>query len=266
MKSRTLKALPLVTALALASGWAGAQSSGATGGGTTGTGSSMTGGRAAPAAQAGTGTRNAETNKDDNLSRGDRKFIQDVAGSGMFEVQAAQLASAKATNPEVKSFASKLVDDHQQANNELVQIANAKKVELPAAPPKGKRHEVEKLGKASGANFDKQFMQQVGIKDHQADIKKFEKASKDVKDPQLKAWVEKTLPHLREHLAMAQKIQGGGGAAAMGHTDAKAQKSANAQNNAQGTTQNSSAPKPDVTTATPKGGATGTNTGGKTGS
>lgn len=245
MKANTLRTFPLVAALALASGWAGAQSAGTSGGGTTGTGSSMTGGRSAPAAQPGTGTRNAETNKDDKLSRGDRKFIEEVAGGGMYEVQAAQLASAKATNPDVKSFASKLVDDHQQANNELVQLANAKKVELPAAPPRGKRGAIEKLGKKSGADFDKTFMEQVGIKDHKDDIKKFEKASKDVKDPELKAWVDKTLPHLREHLAMAEKIKAGGSTASMGHAGSA---------------------KPDVGTATPKGGATGTNTGQKTGS
>jgi putative membrane protein len=255
MKAKTFRAVPLVAALALASGWAFGQAAGNTGGGTTGTGSSMTGGRAAPAAQPGTGTRNAETKKDDAISRGDRKFIQDAAGGGMYEVQAAQLASAKATNPDVKSFASKLVDDHQQANNELVQIANAKKVELPAAPPRGKRQAIEKLGKLSGAEFDKRFMEEVGIEDHQSDIKKFEKASKDVKDSQLKAWVEKTLPHLREHLAMAQKIRGGGSAASMGHTG-----NSSAGNAVVG------GPKPEVGTATPKGGATGTNTGAKTGS
>src|SRR4051812_37776214 len=124
MKAKTLRTLPLVAALALASGWSFGQATG-------NTGSSMTGGRAAPAAQAGTGTRNAETNKDDAISHGDRKFTQDVAGAGMFEVQVSQLAASKASSPDVKSFASKLVDDHQQANNELVQIANAKKVELP---------------------------------------------------------------------------------------------------------------------------------------
>jgi putative membrane protein len=259
MKAKTLRTLPLVAALALASGWAFGQAAGNTGSGTTGTGSSMTGGRAAPAAQPGTGTRNAETKKDDAISRGDRKFIQDVAGGGMYEVQAAQLASAKATNPDVKSFASKLVDDHQQANNELVQIANAKKVELPAAPPRGKRKAVEKLGKMQGAEFDKHFIKEVGIKDHESDIRKFEKASKDVKDAQLKAWVDKTLPHLREHLAMARKIEGGGAAASMGHTGGAAKADSNANANA-------NAAKPEVGTATPKGAATGTNTGNKTGS
>jgi putative membrane protein len=248
MTPKALRTLPLVAALALTCGFAGAQSAGNTGGGTTGTGSSMTGGRSAPAVQQGSGTRNAESRKDDQLSRGDRKFIQEAAGDGMYEVQVSQLASSKATSPDVKSFASKLVDDHQQANNELVQLANSKKVELPAAPPRGKRSATEKLGKKSGADFDKTYITQVGIKDHEKDIKKFEKASKDVKDPQLKAWVDKTLPHLREHLAMAQKIQGGNnaGGASMGHT--------------------SGAAKPEVSTATPKGGATGTNTGNKTGS
>lgn len=215
---QTLRILPLAAALALAGGWAGAQT-GSTGGGTSGgTGSSMTGGRAAPAVQPGTGTRNAETNKDDKLSRHDRRFIEDAAGGGMFEVQVAQLAATKASDQNVKSFAGKLVDDHQQANNELVQIANAKKVELPAAPPRGERHEIEKLGKLSGTAFDKHFVEEVGVKAHQKDIKRFEKAANDVKDPDLKAWVQKTLPHLREHLAMAQQLQHGQGGAAMGHS------------------------------------------------
>jgi putative membrane protein len=216
MKAKTLQALPLVAGLALASGWAFGQAAG-----NTGTGSSMTGGRSAPAAQPGTGTRNTESNKDDKLSRGDRKFIEEAAGGGMFEVQVSQLAASKATNPDVKSFASKLVDDHQKANDELVQLANAKKVELPAAPPRAKRHEIEKFGKLSGDKFDKQYMEHVGVKDHEKDIRKFEKASKDVKDPDLKAWVDKTLPTLKEHLAMAQKIEGGGSTASMGHTGTK---------------------------------------------
>jgi putative membrane protein len=246
-----LKAPCAALALAFASGLAGAQSTpGNANTATPGVGSSMTGGRAAPAAQPGTGTRNSETSKDDQLARGDRKFIQDAAGAGMFEVQIAQLAASKATDPNIKSFASKLVDEHQQANNELVQLANAKKVELPAAPPRAKRHEIEQLGKKSGNDFDKAFVEHVGLKDHEKDIKKFEKASGKVKDPELKAWIDKTLPHLREHLAMAQQLSGkGGNSAAMGN---------------RGTVTTPHAP--DIGTATPKGAATGTNTGGKTGS
>ena len=187
------------------------------------TGSSMTGGQAAPMAQPGTGTRNAETKKDDTLAKADRKFIQKAAEGGMFEVEIAQLAASKATDPAVKSFASMLVDEHSKANNELVQLANARKVELPAAPPRGKRKDIEKLGKKTGADFDSAFVREVGIKDHEKDIKMFEKGSEKARDAQLKAWIDKTLPHLRQHLAQAQKLPQAGRAsdpAAMGNRGA----------------------------------------------
>lgn len=173
---------------------------------TTGTGTSATGGQAAPATQPGAGTRDVPSAKDDKVARRDRKFIEDAANSGMFEVQVAQLAAAKATDPQVKSFASMLVDHHTAANNELVKIANARKVELPAAPKRALRRDVEKLGKKEGAEFDRDFVREIGIQAHEKDIKMFEKAREDVKDPELQAFVEKTLPVLREHLAHAQKL------------------------------------------------------------
>jgi putative membrane protein len=198
MKTTRLLTLPALVALAFSFGAAQAQ--------TPGTGSSVTGGQSAPAAQPGTGTRNLPTKQDDKVARGDRKFIEEAAGSGMFEVQVSQLAASKATDPNVKSYASMLVDHHTAANNELVKIANARKVELPAAPKRALRRDIEKLGKKSGEEFDRDYVRNVGIKAHEKDIKLFEKASKDVKDAELKAFVDKTLPVLREHLAAAQKL------------------------------------------------------------
>jgi putative membrane protein len=204
----SLALLPALLALAFATGSAQAQAPS--------TGSSVTGGQSAPAVQPGTGTRNTPTRKD-KVARGDRKFIDDAANSGMFEVQVGQLAASKASDANVKSFASMLVDQHTAANNELVKIANARGVELPAAPKHSMRRDIEKLGKKSGDEFDRDFVREVGIKDHKKDIKEFEKASKDVKDPELKAFVDKSLPMLREHLAAAEKLpQSGKNAAAMG--------------------------------------------------
>jgi putative membrane protein len=245
MNKPVLRALPLALSLALACGFASAADT--AGSGTASTGSSVTGGQSAPAAQPATGTRNSNTKKNSQLARGDRKFMQDAAEDGMFEVQVGQLAANKASDDKVKQFASKLVEDHQSANNELVQLANTKGGELSAAPPRGKRRDLEKLGKDSGSKFDDKFVK-AQVKDHEKDIKKFEKASGKVKDPQLKAWIDKTLPHLREHLAMAQQLPEAGkhksDAASMG---------------------NSGASKSDMGT-TPGGAATGTNTGKKTGS
>ena len=208
MKTIRLLALPALLALALGSGVAQAQ--------TAGTGSSVTGSQSAPMAQPGAGTRNLPVQRE-KIARGDRKFIDEAAGSGMFEVQIGQLAAAKATDQNVKSFASMLVDQHKAANNELFQIANAKGVELPAAPKRALRRDIDKLGKKNGDAFDRDFVRNVGIKAHEKDIKMFEKARDDVKDPDLRAFVNKTLPVLREHLAAAQKLpQSGKNAAATG--------------------------------------------------
>lgn len=199
-----MAALALVVSL----GTAIAQSGGTTGtpGGPTGAGSSVTGGGAAPASQPGEGTRNTPTGKDDKLARGDRKFIENAAASGMFEVQVSQLAATKAADQAVKNYAQMLVEHHSTANNELVQLANARKVELPAAPPRAMRRDMEKLGKKNGAEFDREYVREVGIKAHQKDIKMFQKASEDLKDADLKAWASKTLPTLQQHLAQAQQL------------------------------------------------------------
>jgi putative membrane protein len=227
MKPPSMHALPLVLSLALTCGLAVAQTtgSGTTAGTPPSTGSSVTGGQSAPAVQPGTGTRKSDTRKTEKLARGDRKFIQEAAEGGMFEVQAGQLAANKAADDGVKTFANKLVEDHSAANNELVQLANSKGLELPAAPGRGKRRDLEKLGKESGAKFDRMFVKDA-VKDHQKDIKQFEKESGKVKDADLKAWIDKTLPHLREHLAMAQKLQASekDNAASMGARGSSTQK------------------------------------------
>lgn len=207
MKTQQFKLSACAVALAFSFGSALAQySSPSQPAGSGGAGTSATGGRSAPQAQPGTGTRNAESKKDDQVARGDRKFIQEAAGGGMFEVQAAQLAAKQASDPEVKKFAGMLVDQHTKANDELVKLANAKRVELPAAPPRAMRRDIEKLGKKQGEEFDREFVREVGVKSHEKTIKDFEKAGKDTKDPELKAFIDKTLPTLKEHLAMAQKL------------------------------------------------------------
>jgi len=205
----TMKLSAVALAMAFSLGSAIAQtSSSAQPSGSGGAGTSATGGRSAPAAQQGEGTRNTETKKDDKIASGDRKFIEKAAGGGMFEVQAGQLAATRAQSPDVKSYAGMLVDQHTKANDELTQLANAKGVELPAAPPRDMRREIEKMGKKNGAEFDKEFIK-TAVKDHK----------KDIKDPELKAWATKTLPVLKEHLAQAEKLQAGKGssdAASMG--------------------------------------------------
>lgn len=142
------------------------------------------------------------------LNTAEKTFVAKAAAGGLYELEAAKLAVDKATDPAVKSFATMLVDHHSAANAELKALAAMREVKLPDEVPPDKKQAIDKLRTQSGAEFDREFVQQVGIKDHQHDIKLFEDASRDAKDAQLKSWIDKTLPTLKGHLAAAEKLPG----------------------------------------------------------
>jgi putative membrane protein len=47
------------------------------------------------------------------------------------------------------------------------------------------------------------------VEDHEEDIRKFEDAAKNGRDPDIRAFAAKTLPVLRKHLDAAKKIKKG---------------------------------------------------------
>ena len=137
------------------------------------------------------------------LTSQDSKFIKEAAEGGMMEVELGRLATQKAASADVKTFGQRMVDDHSKANDQLKSIATQKGVTLPTALPTDMRQEMDKLSKLSGAAFDKMYMSHM-VKDHQKDVKEFEKESTAGKDMDVKQFATDTLPTLREHLQMAQ--------------------------------------------------------------
>jgi len=136
----------------------------------------------------------------------DAQFVAKAAEGGQFEIEIGKLAASKATDAAVKSFAQMLVDDHSVANDKLRQIATSHNVALPASLPDDKKKEIDQLSKLSGADFDRQFVKIVGIKDHHHDIDEFEKASRSAKSDDVKSFAQSTLPTLKKHLAAAEKL------------------------------------------------------------
>jgi putative membrane protein len=157
---------------------------------------------------AATGTATSGAGAGTQLSATDRAFVMEAAGSGMYEVEVSRLAVNRATNPQVKQYAQMLVTHHTQANSELMALAQSRGIAPPPTLPADKAAKLNSLQLQSGAQFDRQYVQQVGLQDHQTDIALFERASRDANDAALKAWAAKTLPTLRSHLQAAQNLAG----------------------------------------------------------
>jgi putative membrane protein len=139
------------------------------------------------------------------LQRSDRNFIQKVAEGGQAEVELGQLAQGKASSDAVKQFAQRMVNDHGAANQELMQLAHNKGVQV--EPKLGKHARVrDRLAKLQGSEFDREYVKAM-VKDHKEDVAEFRKMHSGAVDPNLKAWVDKTLPTLEDHLKTIEGIQ-----------------------------------------------------------
>ena len=139
------------------------------------------------------------------LARGDRVFMKDAAENGRFEVEASRLALQRAASPQVRGLAEMMLRDHEAADSGLLRLSQVRGL-TPPLMTNGHRKTLNLLVKAQGVGFDRVFVQQAGLQAHQASIRTFELAGKAVKDPELKAWIEATLPLMRNHLAAAQKL------------------------------------------------------------
>ena len=138
-------------------------------------------------------------------SEADRTFAQRAASGGMAEVQTAELAQQRAASPLVKQFASRMITDHTQANADLQQIAQEQNIELPAKPAGKDAAAGQRLRGLNGAAFDQAYLQHE-LQDHQATIALFRRQAMSGQDPELKAFAQRTLPILQQHLQMVQAL------------------------------------------------------------
>ena len=135
------------------------------------------------------------------------EFLKKVSQSNRAEIELGQMALAKSSNAQVKTFAQMLMDDHAKTNAEVTAMAQTKKITLPldiAAAQKAASLQLERT--AAGAAFDRAFATTM-VTNHANGVREFEMATKST-DPEVKTFATKTLPTLRHHLAEARKLAG----------------------------------------------------------
>ncbi|HWD19915.1 MAG TPA: DUF4142 domain-containing protein [Verrucomicrobiae bacterium] len=131
-------------------------------------------------------------------------FIQKVSEDNQAEIRLAQLAQEKSSNPQVKSLAQRLAQDHQANADKLSQLAQQKNVQVSNQLSEKCQKKIDSLSALNGAAFDKHYVRDM-IKDHKKDIAFFEQAANNNSDPDVKAFAQSTLPTLKEHLQMAEQ-------------------------------------------------------------
>lgn len=132
------------------------------------------------------------------MSQKDVNFIQKAAGGGAQEVENGKMAGKQGKSAEVRSIGARMVADHTRINKELTALANRKGVTFNTG---GVRP--QNLGTG---DFDRLYLKWVE-EVHGVDISEFERAAKSADDSDLRSWASKTVPTLKQHLAMVQQAE-----------------------------------------------------------
>jgi putative membrane protein len=135
-----------------------------------------------------------------------REFITTTAANGLAEVELGRLAQQNAGSADVKQFGQMMERDHSQANDELQQIAERQNAQLPVSMSDTHRDLHDRLSRLSGREFDREYIKAM-VDAHQKTVERFERQANDGDNPEVKQFVSKTLPTVRQHLERAQQIQ-----------------------------------------------------------
>ena len=124
-------------------------------------------------------------------------FAAAVASSDMFEIESGKLAEAQGSSADVKSFGAKLQADHQKSTADLK--AAAEGIAVAPALDAEKRGMLDQLKAASGAEFDRIFVEQQKTAHEKAlSLLKNYQAAGD--NEALKGFAGKATPVVQAHL------------------------------------------------------------------
>lgn len=134
-------------------------------------------------------------------------FVNKAAAGGIFEVESSKAVQGKVQDKAINEFAQKMIDDHGAANAKLQTIAGEQKLQVPTETDAKHKSDLEALKSANGS-VDQPYvkMQQAA---HADAVKLFQDYAADGDNAELKTFAQQTLPTLKMHQDMIEKIASG---------------------------------------------------------
>lgn len=135
----------------------------------------------------------------------DKQFLAKASQGGYDEIQLSKLAETKATNPQVKAFAHKMVVEHTALGERMQPFAQAWGLSAPMSLDPDHQAEYDKLNGLSGMDFDKEYMN-VMVKDHHGALDLFNEEAKTTTDMKFKPAVLHGQSVVAAHTHMADSL------------------------------------------------------------
>jgi putative membrane protein len=136
-----------------------------------------------------------------------KQFITKAAQVNLGEIALGKLAEQKATDPAVKDFGALMVRQHTELQQLLETLGKNQGIALPAklgAKQVALKHRLEN---ESGQQFDNDYIQHM-LSGHRRAIAMLDNEIEHGTNPAYKAYAEKGLPILQDHIRIAEDVAG----------------------------------------------------------
>ena len=131
-------------------------------------------------------------------------LVQDAQGSA-YELETAKLATQKASNPDVKAYAQKLVHDHETYNAALQRLGHQQGFALPTDLTAADTVRLTALKALSGSLFDKAYVKEA-IRINADDLSEAKKEMDATQDDTIKTFLSQFAGMDAEHEALAKAL------------------------------------------------------------
>jgi putative membrane protein len=121
----------------------------------------------------------------------------------------------RAENDDVRDFAGKIVEEHQESDRELMKKAQELNLEIAGTrearqiqQKMEQRHkkDIEGLERVRGAQFDRQYMELV-VQTHRQAVDQLRQQRQQVRNEDVQKAMDERLEKVQEHLVRAQELQ-----------------------------------------------------------
>ena len=135
----------------------------------------------------------------------DEAFVRAAARGGLSEIKLGKLAMDQGSNEAVKAFGTRMVAEHTKAGDDLKEAAKEENIGLPTDLTAKDQATYDRLSKLSGAEFDQAYAQDM-VKDHQQDLRDFQREANHGNDDVIRGFASETVPMIQQHLDQAKEM------------------------------------------------------------
>jgi len=134
------------------------------------------------------------------------EFLLDALRASLTEARMGKLAAQQSYDQKVRDFGTKLESDHTAHAAEIERLLEPLQVTIPTEPSAEGLSQLAALTRLSGEQFDAAFVQ-AAIWMHTDAIEQYGAQTHANPDRTLHEFAERSLPMLRDHLAMAEALR-----------------------------------------------------------